>query len=168
MRSAAVTRHSRGSGGAAWHASGRHGSGHGQSGRSRRPANQELPRPYPSTLAGCNAARPNFLECCMHVRSFCLLTFALPLLAALALPPAVRDEVDAAPAHAEAAVARRPEVAAIPAPLDRRAYDRLAAELQAPGRPVRTPARRRSRLRPRSLPVDRPQAAVKRLPARSG
>jgi len=29
------------------------------------------------------------LECCMHVRSFCLLTFALPPLAALALPPAV-------------------------------------------------------------------------------
>ena len=29
------------------------------------------------------------LECCMHVRSFCLLTFALPSLAALALPPAV-------------------------------------------------------------------------------
>ena len=29
------------------------------------------------------------LECCMQIRSFCLLTFALPSLAALALPPAV-------------------------------------------------------------------------------
>src|SRR5258705_9735824 len=35
------------------------------------------------------ASIASILECCMQSRSFCLLTFALPSLAALALPPAV-------------------------------------------------------------------------------